>query len=173
VMRQLHEMLWYLNQAVSLKESNSIHGKIRFMIEETEKLTYLDAKSLIDLDIAAHQDKVNELIFETSEMVRSKVWNKVKSQKIPRGLYCMGADLSKFNLKGANLRGALLIATNLRNVDLSKADLIGADLRDADLRGANLSDCIFITQSQINSAKGDSNTKLPKVLNRPFYWENN
>lgn len=173
VMRQLHEMLWYLNQAISLKESISIHDKLKFIIEETEKLTYLDSKSLMDLDIRAHQDKVNALLLETSEVVRNKVCNKGKSQKIPKGLDCIGADLSKLNLKGANLRGAFLIATNLRNVDLSKADLIGADLRDADLRGANLSDCIFITQSQINSAKGDSNTKLPKTLNRPFYWENN
>ena len=172
IMRQLHEMLWYLNQAISLKENTSIHDKIRLMIKETERITYLDCKSLIELDVVSHQDKVNILLSETSEMVRNKACCKQnKSKNIPKGLDCIGSDLRKFNLKGANLRGAFLIATNLRNVDLSKADLIGADLRDADIRGANLSDCIFITQSQINTAKGDSNTKLPKILKKPPYWE--
>lgn len=172
IMRQLHEMLWYLNQAISLKENKSIHDKIRVMIEETERLTYLDCKSLIELDVMSHQDKVNILFSDTSEIVRkNSCYGENKSKNIPKGLDCIGSDLRKFNLKGANLRGAFLIATNLRNVDLSKADLIGADMRDADIRGANLSDCIFITQSQINTAIGDSSTKLPKILNRPPYWE--
>jgi uncharacterized protein YjbI with pentapeptide repeats len=68
------------------------------------------------------------------------------------------------------LRGACLIAANLRGVDLSWADLIGADLRDADLSGADLSNSIFVTQAQINSAKGDSKTKLPMMIVRPNYW---
>ncbi|RDY28200.1 pentapeptide repeat-containing protein [Romboutsia weinsteinii] len=172
VMRQLHEMLWYLNQAISFEENRNIHNKIMLMIEETEKLTFLKPEELLVLNISSHQDTVNELLLETSEIVRSKERAKVKNnKKIPRGLDCIGSDLRKFNLKGANLRGAFLIATNLRGVDLSKADLIGADLRDADIRGADLSECIYITQSQINTAKGDFSTKLPKTLNRPFYWE--
>jgi uncharacterized protein YjbI with pentapeptide repeats len=35
---------------------------------------------------------------------------------------------------------------------------------DADIRGANLTNSIFITQAQINAAKGDSNTRLPMSL---------
>ncbi|EDK34532.1 Hypothetical protein CKL_2520 [Clostridium kluyveri DSM 555] len=56
------------------------------------------------------------------------------------------------------MRGACLIAANIRGVDLSWADLIGADLRDTDLSGANLTNSIFLTQAQINTAKGDSHT---------------
>ena len=82
----------------------------------------------------------------------------------------IGADLRKATLKGTNLRGACLIAANLRGTDLSGADLIGADLRDTDIRGTNLTDSIFLTQSQINTAKGDSYTKLPTSLVRPTYW---
>ncbi|MCU6396820.1 pentapeptide repeat-containing protein, partial [Enterobacter quasiroggenkampii] len=86
-------------------------------------------------------------------------------------LNLIGSDLKKVNLKGEDLRGAFLIAADLRGVDLSGADLIGADLRDADIRGANLTNSIFITQAQVNSAKGDSNTKLPISLIRPTYWD--
>jgi uncharacterized protein YjbI with pentapeptide repeats len=49
--------------------------------------------------------------------------------------------------------------------------MIGADLRDADVRGADLSESLFLTQAQINAAKGDRATKLPPLLERPFYWE--
>lgn len=47
---------------------------------------------------------------------------------------------------------------------------MGADLRKKDLSGANLSNSICITQAQINSAKGDANTILPKSITRPMHW---
>jgi uncharacterized protein YjbI with pentapeptide repeats len=50
------------------------------------------------------------------------------------------------------------------------ADLTGADLRGADLRGADLSDSIFVTQSQLDAAKGDLDTMLPPSLTRPTHW---
>ena len=56
--------------------------------------------------------------------------------------------------------------------DLSGADLIGADFRDADLRGTNLTESIFLTQAQINVAKGDASTKLPPSLTHPTHWSN-
>ena len=55
--------------------------------------------------------------------------------------------------------------------NLTNYDLCGADLRDKDLSGANLSKSIFLTQAQINSARGDAKTKLPPMITRPFYWE--
>lgn len=82
----------------------------------------------------------------------------------------MGIKLRRADLRGANLRGAYLIAADLRGADLRMADFIGADLRDADLSGANLTDTIFLTQVQINAAKGDANTKLPSLLSRPAHW---
>ena len=82
----------------------------------------------------------------------------------------MGANLRKKDLRGINLSGAFLIAANLRGVDLSFTDLIGSDLRDVDLSEANLSNSIFITQAQINSAKGDANTRLPKSITRRRHW---
>ena len=50
------------------------------------------------------------------------------------------------------------------------ADLIGADFADADLRGANLTESLFLTQSQLDAAKGDNDTKLPPPLTRPTHW---
>jgi uncharacterized protein YjbI with pentapeptide repeats len=78
--------------------------------------------------------------------------------------------MSGADLRAANLRGAYLIGANLRRADLRSADLIGADLRGADLRGADLRNALFLTQSQVNAAKGDSDTQLPSSLNRPGHW---
>jgi uncharacterized protein YjbI with pentapeptide repeats len=68
------------------------------------------------------------------------------------------------------LRGAYLIAADLSEADLRSADLIGADFRDANLSGADFTGSLFLTQFQINAAKGDARTKLPVSLNRPPHW---
>lgn len=63
-----------------------------------------------------------------------------------------------------------MIAADLRNADTRNADWIGADLRDTDLGDADLRGGIFLTQSQINAAKGNVNTKLPDHLSIPSHW---
>jgi len=175
IMRQLHEMIWYLTEALTLQPSRPIHNEINIILKEIESLTYLSADSLIVLDVEAYRTNVNALLLHTSELVRNKFRGSQKtssrhSNNSARGSDFFGADLRKTNLRGANLRGACLIAANLSGNDLSGADLIGADLRDTDLRGTNLIDSIFLTQAQVNTAKGDLNTRLPMSLTRPTYW---
>lgn len=176
VVRQLHEMLWYLTEALRIQYDSIIKEGISYMISETVRLTNLDADALMELDLVAHRSNVNALLFKTSEFVRIKARRGQKTtlkrkKTIAGRVNFIGSDLRKINLRGEDLRGAFLIATDLRGVDLSGADLIGADLRDADLRGANLTNSIFITQSQINAAKGDSDTRLPMSIVSPSYWD--
>jgi uncharacterized protein YjbI with pentapeptide repeats len=175
IMQQLHEMLCYLNEALRLEAAQPIYYDLQVALEETECLTNLSPKSIIDLNVPAHRKKVNDLLLRTSELVRAKVSlkkknNQKKQIKIRRGSDFIGANLRGADLRGADLRGALLIASNLREADLRVTDLIGADLRDADLSGANLTGSIFLTQAQVNSAKGDFNTKLPPSLTIPDHW---
>lgn len=166
VMRQLHEMLWYLTEAFALQTNVDIKRKISSLIDDTKKLTYLSAQDLLNLDVDSYRDKVNGFLRNTSDMIRSEFHGK-KAKKFDY----FGADLRKYNLRGADLRGACLIAANLNGVDLSGADFIGADLRDADFSGANLENSIFLTQGQINTAKGDSKTKLPETLVPLEHWK--
>ena len=177
IMRQLHEMLWYLTQSFILQTDHGIKEEISSLLDSTERLTLLDIESLLALDVAAHRTNVNMLLKNTSELVRTKSRSGKTATSRNRNansrrLDYFGADLRKTNLRGADLRGACLIAANLRGVDLSMADLIGADLRDADISGANLTNSIFLTQGQLNTAKGDSLTTLPMMLVRPTYWSN-
>lgn len=101
------------------------------------------------------------------------------------------SNLSRTHLSGANLVDANLSGSNLTRTDLNSARLNGADLRDAILRKANLklADCNRVridsarlqsanlkgaknlTQEQIDSAEGNSETVLPEGLVRPEHWE--
>jgi uncharacterized protein YjbI with pentapeptide repeats len=50
---------------------------------------------------------------------------------------------------------------------MQDADL---ELADADLRSADLSSALFLTQSQLEAARGDARTRLPAALRRPGHW---
>ncbi|WP_158887409.1 pentapeptide repeat-containing protein [Amycolatopsis anabasis] len=168
IMRQLHELLWYLTEALSLSEARSLHPELGRALAETERLTRADPATLRDLDVAAHREGVNVLLLRTSELVRAGAGPRKKKDR--RGADLIGANLKGADLRGATLRGAYLIGANLKGADLRTTDLIGADFRDADLRGADLTGSIFLTQAQVNAAKGDDGTKLPPSLRRPAHW---
>ncbi|MGE5703609.1 MAG: pentapeptide repeat-containing protein, partial [Clostridia bacterium] len=163
IMRQLHELLWYITEAMELPAANPIHRELKDALDKTEDLTHLDPDALLKVDVAVHRADVNTLLLRTSELVRAQAPRPKKGQQktFGRGADLIGAKLGGADLRGANLRGAYLIAADLRGADLRMADLIGADFRDADIRGADLTESLFLTQSQLNAARGDAKTKLP------------
>ncbi|ACZ88236.1 pentapeptide repeat-containing protein [Streptosporangium roseum] len=167
IMRDLHELLWYLTEALTLRPARPLHGELSLALEQTERLTHASPGALVELDVAAHRRDVNALLLRASELVRAEVRHKKKDR---RGADLIGAKLKGADLRGANLRGAYLIGADLRGADLRMADLIGADFRGADLRGADLTESIFLIQSQLDAAKGDSATRLPPSLTRPAHW---
>jgi uncharacterized protein YjbI with pentapeptide repeats len=167
IMRQLHELLWYLADALSLRPARVLHGELSLARDETERLTRTAAAALVELDVAAHRRVVDTLLRRTSELVRAGVGPDYPDRS---GADLIGADLRGADLRGASLRGAYLIGADLRGADLSAADLIGADVRAADLGGAELTGSIFLTPSQLNAARGDGDTKLPPSLTRPTHW---
>lgn len=177
VMRQLHELLWYLTEALKLQQACPIHGALSTMLDETERITRLNPGTLMKLDVAVHRADVNTLLLKTSEFLRAEARHgqkarsgRQKEKTFGPGADLIAVDLRRIDLRGANLRGACLIAADLRGADLSGTDFIGNDFRDADLRGADLSRSIFLTQAQINAAKGDTGTKLPSSLAYPAHW---
>ncbi len=133
-MQQLNEILWYLTEALNLKTSLPIQDELKSVLEVTERLTLLDPDSIVELDVPAHRDVVNDLFLRTSELVRTEFNSKQKSSKIYKKTHGRGADYM-----GAKLRGAYFIAADLREADLRYLDLIGADFRDADIRGSDQS----------------------------------
>ncbi|MDF3146848.1 MULTISPECIES: pentapeptide repeat-containing protein [unclassified Streptomyces] len=167
VVRQLHELLWYLAEALTLPAARPLHTDLCRILDRTEELTRQTPEELAALDVAAHRQDVNLLLLKTSELARAGIGGRKKNR---RGADLMGARLKGADLRGANLRGAYLIAADLTGADLRGADLIGADLRDTDLTDADLTGAFFLTQPQLNAARGSASTRLPASVSRPVHW---
>ena len=167
VVRQLHELLWYLAEALTLRPARPLHGELRRALAQTERLTRGRPEELAELDVAAHRSQVDPLLRQASELARAGLR---RAGTDHGGADLIGADLRGADLSGASLRGARLIAADLSGADLTGADFTGADLRGADLRGADLTGSIFLIQSQLDAAKGDAGTRVPPPLTRPAHW---
>lgn len=167
VMRQLHELLWYLTEALALNRAAAVHPALRTAVTETTALTRGTPEQLAACDVAAHRQRVNPLLQQASELARSAVPGPRPDH---RGADLIGRNLRRADLRGANLRGAYLIRADLRGADLTGADVTGADLRGADLRGAALAGTLFLTQAQLDAARGDRATTVPAALLHPPRW---
>ena len=167
IMRPLHELLWYLSEALRMPLARPLRRKLTHALADTERLALGNLASLRELDIAAHRQDVNILLLRSSELVRAGVPGPRLDR---RGADLIGADLRGADLRGANLRGAHLIGADLRGADVRAADLIGVDFRGADLRGADLTGALYLIQSQLDAARGDSATKLSPSLGHPAHW---
>jgi len=143
VVRQVHEWLWYLTEAQTLRPD----PEIDHMIAELETVTEHPEE---------HWPRVRALL------------RKASGDKKPMKKDLAGRNFAGRDLRDTDLRGALLIRANLAGADLRGADLIGADLRDAELQHADLSTSLFLTQPQLESARGDDMTRIPQNLQRSF-----
>ncbi|MGB3437534.1 MAG: pentapeptide repeat-containing protein [Actinophytocola sp.] len=162
VMRQLHEILWYLTEASAKAPADDVSTALK----DVEERTNADAATLLETDVDALRLRVRPLLARTSETLRAGI----RGKKDHRGADLIGAKLRKAALRGANLRGAYLIGADLTGADLREADLLGTDLRDANVRGADLTGALYLTQFQLNAAQGDESTSVSAGLIRPTHW---
>lgn len=167
VMRQLHELLWYLAEAMKLPLSGALPGKLAAARDATERLAAGGPADLLAVDVDGHRERVNGLLRQASKLARAQVG--VRRPEY-RGADLISKSLRGADLRGANLRGALLIGADLSGADLTGADVTGADLRGADLSRARMAGTFFLTQAQLDSARGDLDTSVPAGLARPGHW---
>lgn len=180
IMRQLHELLWYLSDALALPAAARLHPALRQARTAVRSLAQSPAAEIVAADIEELRAPAARLLRDAARLTRESGLvgtspigtgrRHVARSRIQPGADLLGADLRGADLRGAELRGALLIAADLREADLSRAELLGADLRDARLDGADLREAIYLTQPQVNAASGDALTRLPETLDRPGHW---
>ncbi|WP_390479726.1 pentapeptide repeat-containing protein, partial [Frankia casuarinae] len=136
VMRTLHELLWYLSEALSRPAAAPLHAELHDARARTMLLTCADADTLLAVDVPALRQAVHLLLLQASDLVRAELPGGAgnrRPRRRPRGADLLGANLAGADLRGAALQGTLLIGADLRGADLRGADLLGADLRDTDL----------------------------------------
>jgi uncharacterized protein YjbI with pentapeptide repeats len=159
VVQRLHEMLVLLDQASALEPGPEL-SRLRGQVSGRTSGRPAD---ILGTDLERLAVLVGEALRSVSRSVRG-------DGPSYAGQDLVGRDLRAEPLARADLRGALLIAADLRDADLDRTDLLGADLRDADLSGADISTALFLTQPQLNSARGNGRTRLPDGLRRPPPW---
>ena len=118
VMRQLHELLWYLTDALTLQAARSLHADLRRMATETEELTLLGPEDLHDPGRAVAPEPGQRAAAEDQ---RPRPRESPRQEKDRRGEDLIGAKLRGADLRGVSLRGTLLIAADLRDADLRHA----------------------------------------------------
>ncbi|SDM55027.1 pentapeptide repeat-containing protein [Acetanaerobacterium elongatum] len=174
IMRQLYESCWYLNEALSFHAAAPVLKELQEALSQSEAAANLPLQDLLRFDLDGYHQHISGLLRKVSLLVRTEKSRTMKIKLAPQSNGApkdyLGKDLRKQNLRCACLRGSCLIAANLQGADLTGTDLLGADMRDADIRGANLSESLFLTQFQVNTARGDGNTKLPPSLSHPKHW---
>ncbi|WP_144758775.1 pentapeptide repeat-containing protein [Curtobacterium sp. 9128] len=169
VTKQLHEFRWYLVEARERTfDPDSAASAARLERRIVDGLGR-SADEILELDVRALHAEVRALLVDVSAEVRGGYGAPVDVDLRP-GADLAGRDLSARRLCGAELRGASLIGADLRGSDLSGVDLLGADLRDARLESADLGRAVFLTQGQVNAARGDAVTAVPRHLGVPAHW---
>ncbi len=164
-MRDLHELLWYLDEARALAEAAALHPELDALVREAEAATQAAPATVEALDVDRLRGRAVPVLRRASAAARAH-----RPGPDLAGSDLTGRDLRGMDLRGASLRNALLIGADLRDLDLDRADLIGADLRGADVRGAVLTGALFLTRPQLASARGDRHTTVPPALEVPPHW---
>lgn len=230
--RQLHELLWYVADALSRPPAAPVHGALADARRAIEAAIAGGPSSIEATDPAAHRATVAPLLRRASALTRAvppaagrpgpdgrrpdraspaherpdrSATGRDLSGPEPAGPEptgpeptgpepagpdlagrdligrdLIGRDLSGRDLAGRDLAGrhlgradlstASMIGADLRGAGLQVADLLAADLRGADLDGADLSGALYLTRTQVGSARGSATTRLPDGLPRPAHW---
>jgi hypothetical protein len=173
IVRRLHELLWYLDEAIAIVEGGRDATPWLEAFERVKGLSDQTAEEIAGLDVDSEYDAVRDLLIQASEIARAGV-SRGKSRSGSRALVpgsdLLGAKLAAVDLRGATIRGSVAIAADFSGARLAQCDVLGVDMRDADLSGADLDGAIYLTQMQVNSARGDSRTVLPDGFERPSHW---
>lgn len=159
VVYQLHQMLWYLLDAAELPGACRLMNSIGEAIEENCRATAGKPDAVLAFDLEEYRARVNHILKQA-----------VGSEFGRRPDQSIGKNFRKGNFDGRDFSMSLLIAANLSGCSLRRAKFLGADLRDANLCGADLRCSVFLTQGQVNAARGDGSTQLPASLLRPGHW---
>ncbi|MFC4614186.1 pentapeptide repeat-containing protein [Cellulomonas algicola] len=171
VQRRLHELAWYLVDAVDRPVDAPLRDEARALLARVSAVADAAPDAPDRGDVDDLHGSVVDVLGRISAAVRGAARRSLPGRRRDRRRAdLVGARLRDADLRTVDLRGAWLMGADLRGADLRLADLVGADLRGADLRGADLSDALFVTGPQAAAARGDATTRLPDRVPRPTHW---
>lgn len=158
----LHQLDWYLHQALDAAQIPRFRARLLELRRENAALRALSVPELLTADLEPHRTRVNSVLRQFVAFHCPR--------KAPAHGNCVGRRFLGIDLREHDCSAALFQNADLRGCDLTGTSFLGCDLRGADVRGADLSRALFLTQSQINTVRGNTSTLLPPELERPPFW---
>ncbi len=160
VLTGLHELLWYLDDAVGrapalAAELDARRAEVLTLVELG--ISELGNRESGHRELAVERARTGSLLRRVCDVVRGSGGDRSGSD-------LAGGRFAGTTLRATCLRGSVLIGADLSGADLTSTDLLGVDLRGADLRGADLSGALFLTPGQVGAAVTDASTRLPARL---------
>jgi hypothetical protein len=156
ILRVLHELLWYVDEALALPSSAPIADRLRSALADVTESASAPADRILDVVVDDLRARFAPLLREASRLARAGFTGPDLSERD-----LSGADLRDADLRGACLRGATLLGADLRGLDLEAADLLGADLRGRGPARRPAGRLVVRHRTQLGSALGDGRTTVP------------
>ncbi|MCM0650049.1 pentapeptide repeat-containing protein [Clostridium swellfunianum] len=164
---QLYQIRYFLEESKIIIPAKELWSDIENLIHENEALCNSTPQSILDIDIESYRNKANIILKQVSYFI-IKSFKNINNKMVTE---LLGKNFKKRNMSGLDLSMKLLIASNFDSCIFDGTIFLGADTRDANFSNADLREAVFLTQGQINSAKGNRSTKLPKHLDYPVTWK--
>ena len=159
---QLHQMYYYLQEAFTITCSSSIKEKIINLLNENQKVCNGCPTDILVYPIDTYRKQTNSILqLVISQHVKG-------NKKLPSML---GKSFVHTQFHHYDFSFQLMIAADFEGCSFHECILLGADTRDANFQNADLSTARFLTQHQVNCAKGNLKTKLPAHLDAPVTWK--
>jgi uncharacterized protein YjbI with pentapeptide repeats len=163
---QVHQILYFLTEAKTIIPARELWNHLNVLIKEGSDICKASPHVILSFNIDEYRKQVNECLRKVSNIIMLNYnHNKEEYKKS-----FIGRKYKDKNFNGMDFTMSLLISTNFEGCSFNGANFLGADTRDTNFSSADLSEAVFLTQGQVNSAQGNSDTKLPGNLCRPITW---
>lgn len=156
---QLHQIRFYLIEALRFVFEESEEKSIRLCLCENKKLCQLDASLLTQAKVDQHREQVNILLKQC-----------IAHLHLAKRKDCIAKPFKNKDMSNYDFSGQLLIGSDFNSAKLEGSVFLGADTRDVDFSNVDLRKVYFLSQGQVNSAKGNRNTLLASHLCYPSSW---
>lgn len=167
IISQLYQIRYFLEESKIIIPAKGLWSDIQSLINENEALCSSTPQIILDIDTERYRNKVNIIL----KKVCGCITKCFKNSDNNRLIEFSGKNFKKRDMSGLDLSMKLLIAVNFDSCIFNGTVFLGADTRDTNFSNADLREAVFLTQGQINSAKGNRNTKLPPYLDYPVMWK--
>ena len=164
---KLYQIRYYLTEAMLLIPAQPLKNSVQSLIEENIKICQDQPGNILSFDLEQYRHRANHILKQVCKLLPQSIHSEGK--KVPANF--LGGNFKGQDMSGADLSAKLLIAANFEKSLFNGTLFLGADTRDTNFKNADLSEAVFLTQGQVNSAKGNRQTKLPYHLDYPVTWK--